>query len=1119
MTLTSVVALQPLVLDFAAHRQRPAAASGAGVEEQLRILRRQVEVHQALPVCLRMAVLGSLGTFVSKDEPWEVYIERFKLFVNCNFIPEKRKLSTLLASVGTEKYNLLHNLCTPKKPAELSYAEVIKIVHGYVHSKPNYIAERFKFGERVQSPEESILAYVAASKELSKHCDFGTSLSEQLWDRLVGSVQSERVRQKLLMEEDLSYERAVKLATNIERAEREAATFTSQQLQLQPQHCNAPTSSSEEATVEVHQTAVSGKGKWKLTLLRYVTGSSDVTKSNSRYEGIKELWCFCCGRNNHTKLVCRYRNLKCRQCGRQGHLQVVCKDKHVNYCEHSSEVSNKLFKMRICKQELKDVYTCKLSVQGALLEMEIDTGSAISYDLYCQALYQIPLQTTSTVFLTYQGGVIKSKGVIDVTVRIKNVEHKLPLYVKEGGATALVGREWLRRLNIQIVMPVGSYWEQELTEGNIGKKLMADFPEVFEPGLGTYSKGKVSLHVKSDLPPQYFKPGRLPFTLRNKVENELERLVQEAILEPVESSELATSIVPIVKKDGTVRICGDYKITVNLILSIDRYPVPLIEDLLGSLCYCDKFSKIDLTQAYQQVLLVEDSKKYVTISTHRGLFRYNRIPYDIASGPGLFQRIMEQLLAGRNGVVVFLDDVLITVEDDVKHVETLREIYCRLKEAGLCVQHSKCQFLQESVEYCGYRVDKKGLHTTSSNVAAVWELTKESVQAIKRIKEVMVSASVLAHYEPGVPLKVACDASQYGLGAVLSHIYPDKAEIPITYASCMLSNAEYALSRVPLKITEPDLLYVQYVDGEATYLDYVQDGEIPITEKVVRRETKIDPVLSKVLGYVMHDCELEKPNPAKCELQNWPFPTGPWQRIHVDFLGPWQGKSYLIVMDACSEWLEVAEVPLTAAKHTIQVLQSLFARFSLCTHLASDNGPPFTAVEFQKCLAVNGYTSTSYEQRYVSGANIYQAITILLSDIQNSVHCTTGETPARLMFGRPLRTIYDLLWPNLSKRVEENQHKQMVHCKGQAVRDFQEGQEVVIRNYNNENKWVKGVVIEKLSNVVYLVETAMGRVLKRHIDQLLSSMSHVKLGMGIESGQIPDFTDVNEVGKVSKCDW
>ncbi|KAJ8876184.1 hypothetical protein PR048_024093 [Dryococelus australis] len=196
-----------------------------------------------------------------------------------------------------------------------------------------------------------------------------------------------------------------------------------------------------------------------------------------------------------------------------------------------------------------------------------------------------------------------------------------------------------------------------------------------------------------------------------------------------------------------------------------------------------------------------------------------------------------------------------------------------------------------------------------------------------------------------------------------------------------------------------------------------------------------------------------------------------------------------------------------SSKHTIQVLWSLFAHFCLCTHLVSDNGPPGLLWKngVQSILIPTYHPqSNGQAENYVKVYKhklrmaVRKGITTLLSDIRNSVHCTTGEIPARLMFGRPLRTIYDLLRSNLSKRVEENQHKQKAHFKGQA-----EGQEVVIWNYNNENKWVKGVIIKKLSNVVYLVETGMDRVVKIHADQMLPSMHHIQ-----------DFRDVNEVGKV-----
>ena len=115
------------------------------------------------------------------------------------------------------------------------------------------------------------------------------------------------------------------------------------------------------------------------------------------------------------------------------------------------------------------------------------------------------------------------------------------------------------------------------------------------------------------------------------------------------------------KKDcKSVRICGDFSVTVNPLSKLDRYPIPKVEDLFARLGKGKLFSKLDLNQAYQQLTLDEDSKKYVVINTHRGLFCYMRLPFGIASVPGIFQRVIESLLQGINRVVVYLDNILIS---------------------------------------------------------------------------------------------------------------------------------------------------------------------------------------------------------------------------------------------------------------------------------------------------------------------------------------------------------------------------------------------------------------------------------------------------------------------------
>ena len=105
------------------------------------------------------------------------------------------------------------------------------------------------------------------------------------------------------------------------------------------------------------------------------------------------------------------------------------------------------------------------------------------------------------------------------------------------------------------------------------------------------------------------------------MEEELKRLEAAGIIEPVTHSDWAAPVVPVVKGDGSIRLCGDYKLTVNRVASLEKYPLPRIEDLISSLGKGKVFTKLDLANAYLQIELEQESKKYVTISTHKGLFQ------------------------------------------------------------------------------------------------------------------------------------------------------------------------------------------------------------------------------------------------------------------------------------------------------------------------------------------------------------------------------------------------------------------------------------------------------------------------------------------------------------------
>lgn len=135
------------------------------------------------------------------------------------------------------------------------------------------------------------------------------------------------------------------------------------------------------------------------------------------------------------------------------------------------------------------------------------------------------------------------------------------------------------------------------------------------------------------------------------------------------------AVVPVVKKNGKVRLYGDFKVTLDPQLMVDQYPLPRIEDILSSLSEGEKFTKLDLRQAYLHMKMSEESRKYLTVNTHKGLYQFNRLVFGVASAPAIWQRSMEQILQGIPRVHCTLDDMIVTGKDDSEHLQNLESVY------------------------------------------------------------------------------------------------------------------------------------------------------------------------------------------------------------------------------------------------------------------------------------------------------------------------------------------------------------------------------------------------------------------------------------------------------------
>ena len=333
-----------------------------------------------------------------------------------------------------------------------------------------------------------------------------------------------------------------------------------------------------------------------------------------------------------------------------------------------------------------------VQVNQVKLQMEVDTGasaSIISYDTFMEgwpALQRSQLHQSHKKLRTYTGEELMVEGQLMVEVVYGDQRKELPLLVVAGRGPSLMGRDWL----LHIRLDWQSIHSLEAVSITSLQTVLSNHTAVFADNLGCVKGVKAKIYVDPEARPRFCKPRSVPFAFREKVNKELERLEKTGVIEPVQHADWAAPIVPVLKKDGSVRICGDYKLTVNQAAKTDSFPLPRIDDLFASPAGGQAFSKLDLAHAYLQLELNGESKKLVTINTQKGLFQYNRLPFGVSAAPSIFQRTIEGVLQGIPNVCVYLDDILITGKTNSEHLMNLHAVLTRLEEAGMRLKRKKC---------------------------------------------------------------------------------------------------------------------------------------------------------------------------------------------------------------------------------------------------------------------------------------------------------------------------------------------------------------------------------------------------------------------------------------------
>ncbi|XP_031349037.1 uncharacterized protein K02A2.6-like isoform X2 [Photinus pyralis] len=568
--------------------------------------------------------------------------------------------------------------------------------------------------------------------------------------------------------------------------------------------------------------------------------------------------CNGCG-GQHARVKCPFRDASCHTCNKRGHISKVCRKKSsaqsttnqvieapqpANYIDilHQFNTINEINGMS--KQMIN------VNIDGHDIKMELDTGAPCAI-MSKQCLDSInpnlPLKKSDRQFSSYTKHSINCIGITSVRVTVGKTSRTLDLYVVEENYDSLFGREWIRAFvnEINFIQLFSSRDQLHTISSKVPQlsreqqqqisNLLSQYDDIFSNTAGKLSGPPAQVHLKADAAPVFVRAREIPLALRSIYAKEIDDKIAAGFFERVDYSEWASPTHVVVKKNGNIRITGNYKPTVNPRMIIDEHPIPKAEHIFARMKHSKLFCHLDITDAYTHLAVDDKFREVLTLNTPtHGLICPTRAIYGSANIPAIWQRRMETVLKDLLNVVNFFDDILVFAESFEQLLRTLQATLDRMRQHGLRLNRSKCVFATNSVEFLGHKIDERGIHKSDSHIRAIRDAPKpstpeelelfigkatyynhfipdlatisrplrdmllaesftwtpEATQAYNELKNILISPQVLMPYDPSLPLVLATDASKMGLGAVLSHRLSNGVERPIAYASRTLSLTE-----------------------------------------------------------------------------------------------------------------------------------------------------------------------------------------------------------------------------------------------------------------------------------------------------------------------------------------
>ncbi|XP_055622399.1 uncharacterized protein LOC129765966 [Toxorhynchites rutilus septentrionalis] len=358
----------------------------------------------------------------------------------------------------------------------------------------------------------------------------------------------------------------------------------------------------------------------------------------------------------------------------------------------------------------------------------------------------------------------------------------------------------------------------------------------YKPRKPNKTEVKLKIFLKDEISIQQL-PRRLAPLEKEIVQKEISKWLEEGVIQP-SSSEFSSPIVLSHKKDGTRRLCVDYR-RLNKVIIRDHFPLPLIEDVIDELQGARIFTTLDLENGFFHVPVDEDSRKYTAFVTPSGQYEFLATSFGLSTSPTVFQRYINNIFRGlieKQVVIVYIDDLLIPTKNEKEALEKLKMVLEVAERHGLRIKWQNCQFLKRKIEYLGYEIEEAEIRPTKDKIAAVknfpdpknfkeiqrflgltgffrkfvenysvkakpltdllkkdadFVFGQEQKAAVEQLKQALCSRSTLTLYHPQATTELHTDANKAGYGEILLQKRPDDEKFhPIYYFSRKTSSAE-----------------------------------------------------------------------------------------------------------------------------------------------------------------------------------------------------------------------------------------------------------------------------------------------------------------------------------------